>query len=493
MKLEIQRSHLAPGVFWLAALSVLAGVVIGLTELPVAALVLALCAFVPLVAIEPIGGILILLLIAPLRALLATETALSLDLGQAGLAIVIIVWVLNRISQRRSLMLPLSRVQAPILIFTVATYLSLPGAYSPGQGLTEIFKWVEILLLISLCLALFGREEIGWLVFAVVLSGGLQAGIGLYEFFGGSGAEHLWILEERYFRAFGTFGQPNPFGAFMGITFPLAICSAAAYALYFWRDLLRSRRGNATTAQPAVRLCQVIFYLSMSALILAGLVASWSRGAWMAFAGSLLAMLLFVSRSFLRSMLLFAIVIVFITLMGVSGIIPDAITTRLSGFASELTTVTDVRGAVLTRSNYAVTERIAHWQAAEWMARDHLWLGVGFGNYEAAYPSYALMDWPDALGHAHNYYLNLLAEVGLVGMTAYLIAWAAIFALTFKVWRRTSGIDRAWAIGLIGVWVYIALHSLVDNLYVNNMFLHIGSILGALALLLHKVNSPVAT
>jgi O-antigen ligase len=55
------------------------------------------------------------------------------------------------------------------------------------------------------------------------------------------------------------------------------------------------------------------------------------------------------------------------------------------------------------------------------MARQRPALGVGFGNYEAAYPQYRLMSWPFALGHAHNYYLNLLSETGVAGLAAYLL------------------------------------------------------------------------
>ena len=55
------------------------------------------------------------------------------------------------------------------------------------------------------------------------------------------------------------------------------------------------------------------------------------------------------------------------------------------------------------------------------MAGDRPWLGVGFGNYGAAYEEYALINWPDPLGHAHNYYLNLVAEIGFIGLGAYLL------------------------------------------------------------------------
>jgi hypothetical protein len=48
------------------------------------------------------------------------------------------------------------------------------------------------------------------------------------------------------------------------------------------------------------------FYAAMTALIGAGLVASWSRGAWIGFAAAVAVMILFASRSPVKTALLVA-------------------------------------------------------------------------------------------------------------------------------------------------------------------------------------------
>ncbi len=462
------------------------GVAVAALPLSVAALSLAILVLAAMAFLEPSNGIVILLVVAPLKALLETEAPLPLplDVGQLALVFVVGVWALTRLIQRQPLTLPTSIVQVLLLPFIFVAFLSLPGAPSVNAGLAEVLKWIEIVFLIGFCLALYHHSRAYWLVFALVLAAAVQAVVGLYEFFGGSGAEHLWILENRHFRAFGTFGQPNPFGAFMGISLPLAATTAWGYGARFWRAgggrrdwrsfLRRVMSSDALVAS---------FYATMTVLIGAGLVASWSRGAWMGFAGSALAMLAFAPRSLARGLALAVAAVGLILTMWGSGLVPDSLSARLSGFLEELTTIEDARGLDITDSNYAVTERIAHWQAAVMMAQDRPWLGVGFGNYEAAYADYALLNWPQALGHAHNYYLNLLAEVGVAGLVAYLVAWGAILALTIRLCRRIQGLERAWAVGLLGTWSYLAIHSAVDKLYVNNLFLHVGCALGMLALL----------
>jgi O-antigen ligase len=111
------------------------------------------------------------------------------------------------------------------------------------------------------------------------------------------------------------------------------------------------------------------------------------------------------------------------------------------------------------------------------MWRANFWLGVGLGGYEPAYAAYRLVNWPFALGHAHNFYLTLLAEVGLVGFAAYLVFLGALLGRLGWASRRLTGGARGLALGLLGAWTHFAVHDLVDNLLVNNVHLHAGVLL----------------
>jgi O-antigen ligase len=167
------------------------------------------------------------------------------------------------------------------------------------------------------------------------------------------------------------------------------------------------------------------------------------------------------------------------------GLLPTPVADRLTGFAEDVR-FEDVRGVGINDVNYAVIERLAHWQAALEMFRHNLWTGVGLGGYEPAYGDYALINWPIALGHAHNIYLNLAAETGLIGLVAYLVLWGAIFWQTWRATRRARGASRGFAIGLLGAWTHLSVHHLLDNLYVNNVHLHIGVMLGLLAYVIRQ-------
>lgn len=165
-----------------------------------------------------------------------------------------------------------------------------------------------------------------------------------------------------------------------------------------------------------------------------------------------------------------------------TGIVPASVTERITSFSGDLR-FGDVRGVGINDANYAVLERLAHWQAALDMARDNIWFGVGFGNYEPVYDTYALLNWPYPLGHAHNYYLNILAETGVWGLAAYLLLWTAVFFQTIRQLRQLDWPVRGIALGLLGAWTAVTVHHLVDKLYVNNIYIHLGVMFGLLQLL----------
>ena len=112
-----------------------------------------------------------------------------------------------------------------------------------------------------------------------------------------------------------------------------------------------------------------------------------------------------------------AIALIGLISLSSAGLLPSAINERLAD-AGTLLEIRDVRGVPINDANYALIERQAHWQAALNMLTDHPWTGVGFSNYQPLYEQYRLLNWPMPLGHAHNIYLNVAAETGVIGLGA---------------------------------------------------------------------------
>lgn len=468
-----------------AFVAALAGLLIASLPLATSLLLVGAVAVALLVFIEPALALVAMVILAPLKTLIETEAGfpLPVDIGQLTFLAVLTAWGMHKISLRQTLLAPTSiRIFLPVVVFLVAAAFTLPGAYDVGAGINEWVKWAEILFLIYI-VADFTQSHWQWILAGVVLAGVSQALIGIYEFRGGSGAPHLWILNFRYFRAFGSFGQPNPFGAFMGLILPLALGASWGYLSTAWEK----RKAGAMWITEGMLASA---YSVASLIILGGLLVSWSRGAWLGFAAAGAGMLWFAPRQLSQRVLIVSGTAALIGLLWISGRIPPQLMQRVTDFRQDFTGFGDVRGVVISDENYAVIERLAHWQSAIEMSKARPWLGVGFGNYEIAYPDFALLNWPLALGHAHNYYLNLMAETGLIGFTVYLIMWATILGVTGRVLRQAQALERGIALGLMGAWLHIAIHSLVDKLYVNNIFLHVGVMLGLLAVLQLRTPPP---
>jgi O-antigen ligase len=125
---------------------------------------------------------------------------------------------------------------------------------------------------------------------------------------------------------------------------------------------------------------------------------------------------------------------------------------------------------------------MAHWQAGWYMFLDHPWLGVGAGNYPDAYPAYAVGQWLEPLGHAHNYYLNMLAELGVVGGGLLVLllglAFRELLGALLPSEAQSDTFWRAVLAGSIGGLIVFCVHNLFDSLFVHSVNVQVGVLLG---------------
>lgn len=444
--------------------------------------IVSLLSLLLITSYTPLTMLTLLLVLAPLRTLIATEAEISLplDIGQILLIAYIGSWTAYRINQRKAIIT--STFTSPLMVIislAVLFGLNMWAAVSIGSWLTEWLKWIVMGVLVW-HLTTSEHRNWKWLLFALLVSAVANAIVGLYIFFGGSGADHL-VIGGRFFRAFGTFGQPNPFGGFMGITIPLALMGIYSQCVAIWNDYQHNKTISAN------KLTTLLLFMTITIILLAALIASWSRGAWLGLILSVGVMTFAIPRRLSTSLGLSLGLGILLIGLWFGGLIPQSIIARLTTAATDFITIEDINGVDITPINYAVVERVAHWQAAINIAESNSLLGVGLGNYEIVYDNYRLLNWHEPLGHAHNYYLNILSETGMIGFLAYLAFWGIIVAATWKIRQHPDNFSRAIAIGLMGSWTYIAVHSVFDNLYVNNLFLHIGVLLSILSILHHEV------
>jgi len=150
---------------------------------------------------------------------------------------------------------------------------------------------------------------------------------------------------------------------------------------------------------------------------LVGLLATYTRGAWMGFVAGVLALIPITRKG--RWLLLGGLIVLGLTTL--AG--PQHLRQRFLTMGDP--------------DDPTVKERVYMWRSGLTMWRQHPVLGVGPGGVKREYASYAL---PEAVkkrtGHVHNTPLQVLVERGVLGLAAWVWIWAAFYARGIRLLRR---------------------------------------------------------
>jgi O-antigen ligase len=415
--------------------------------------------------IRPEVGIMLLLALVPFSGIFKLSLGdFDLSPTEPLFAVFLISWGL-RSAMTHGVRLPRGRYLAPVATLVLLVLASALASTKLSLTLKEAIKWLEILLIASF-VSVYFRETRAILVLlgAAFVAASAEALYGMYQFVTATGPAHFAL--GPFIRAFGHFGQPNPFAGYLASVFPLALVMIFVAPSHRYR----------------------VFAFCCASMIGVAILMSFSRGAWLGLTVALVVMLLSWRASAARGLALFAAIGVILGILGATNLMPPVLAERLAPVA-EYFGVFDVRGVRPTPENFALIERLAHWQAGWEMFLENPLLGVGAGNYPVRYIDYSLPGWPDSLGHAHNYYLNMAAEAGLGAALALIWVLGSLMITARAAFRASTGFSRGLALGLFCATVVFAVHSFFDNLLVNSMAIQIGVFLGLAMMLLETAST----
>jgi O-antigen ligase len=337
--------------------------------------------------------------------------------------------------------------------------LCLASGFAPAgwrTGVDEIRRWGLALLVGYLVYVVPRRwQDVTVLVVALILAPLGESIFALVQSVRGVGPAAFHIANSSFTRAFGTIGQPNSFAGYLNGAWPLVLC----FMIVAWQRQSR----------------WVWPLLGVLAVIGAALLLSFSRGGWIgAVAGSLV--ILWLVGGWWRRGVALIVVIAGIVLAGGWHYIPAPFGPRL-GSATQILSAPDImRDEAQQRPTvYAAVERAAQFNAGVAMWQSAPVLGVGPGSYTRVYPEFARMGWLISRGHAHNAYVQIAAEQGILGLLAYLALWVVQWR---RAWRTTqiAGTARWVAIAACGTMAAVAVHECFEYLQVNYLPLHTAAV-----------------
>ncbi len=356
----------------------------------------------------------------------------------------ILISLLVKFCSTRELKVLSAPVMIPFLSLLGAGIISVVFSVDTGEAIKSFVSPMLKYLVVFYATAttIDSESRRCWLLRLMIVSGFIISGIGIYEY--------LWLSKGRITAL---LYNPNPAGGFLAMFTVLAI--SMLLGMNNWPHRLI--------------LGVVVFAGTMATLF------TFSRGA-------LLGLIAAIGVVFIASGKLWqnrkAVLVSFVVVCVVCAfLVPDKL---LGRFAQ----IPDLQ-------NGSNRQRIYLWRTAWHMFEDSPVVGLGPGGFKALYEDYRL---PKAgrFAGAHNIYLQILAELGLLGFTAWMWLCASVVVRAAKYWLGKNK-GTAWVLAMAAVLgsVTVAVHGAVDWVFLNTQAvgLTICGLSGAAAGLTTKVTT----
>lgn len=357
-----------------------------------------------------------------------------------GLLVVICLmfWCFRMINQERFNFIR-SPIDFPILCFIAICIFSLFWSNSPMISTKELPLFLTgPLLYFIITNNIINEQQINRILNVIVIIGGLFGIYGILQYQGIDFS--FWTGNIGRQNVFGLFGNVNYFAEYLIIPLTIAI------PLFF------------VSKNKMKKLLLIIGILAMGT----SLILTFTRGSYLSFGTSLIFMFfLFIfsrGKTFIKdNKKLFIIIFLAIILIISLFVIPNP----LNKPGTIISKIKDRTSVTQLTQSYSIKRRIATWKFTILMIKDHPLLGSGIGTYKyntlkyqaeffeqgenrALYP-YGFAD------RAHNEYLQLWAEMGMIGLGIFIWLMVCYFNYGIKILNKIKNhYKQAILIGLMG-------------------------------------------
>ena len=300
-----------------------------------------------------------------------------------------------------------------------------------------------MVIFILVCTLMWRFEDGRWLaIWPVIGIAAFEAGLGLWQYFGGTEERIRW----------GTYANHNHYSGFLEMALPFAV-------MYPLAVLRRAHSRWHPSVAPALAASGV---WALAVLMFAGIILSFSRMGFIATLSSLFVMGTLVLGTTQMSWMIGSRrrrwvgvgMVAALVLAGFVFLSPERLIQRFAELVS-----TDG----LTSAG-----RADLWAETIPLIRAYPVFGCGLGGYETAFSRFKISGALVTDDFVHNDYLQLLAELGLVGFVIGAALASSVVRMALRGTLKSSDPEaRYFAVACVGALSTIGLHSLADfNLYI---------------------------
>lgn len=324
-------------------------------------------------------------------------------------------------------------IDMPIIFYVTVIIISTITSIDPSGSFRDLaIHLTSIGFIFVIVNNINTKKDFNILIVFLVISATLVAIYGFYQYKVGVEIEDKWVdavnNPDVKTRIYSVFGNPNIFAEYLIMIIPISL------SLFWFSKKVHKK---------------AIFLVTSLILILA-LVLTLSRGGWVGFAFGMFVFVLLIEKRLLLSIIPLG--------LGAIYFLPSSILNR-----------------ILSIFNFADSSnayRIKMWNITLDIIKDNWLVGVGFGHlpFKATFETY-IRTMPTY--HAHNTYLETMAEMGILGFIIFIIFIFVLFKYSIK--KLVKGKDnyiRIMATGVLSGLAAVLAHGAVENvLYIPRIII----------------------
>lgn len=331
-----------------------------------------------------------------------------------------------------------------ILAFFGLIFITLFHVKHIDLGLYQALKWLEIwVLFLYICETLKEKRQFHWAFAILLLSGTVQALIGILQFhvqhslnlgflgeyialLGTPGLATIDVSHVKHIRAYGTMPHPNVLAGFL--------VSCLIIGLYYVSQAIKYETPVRETMFH--RIGKVIVSCA-TIIILLGIFFTFSRIAWISAIFTLIAFILFhvKHKNWQKALVI-----------GLVGIVSCG--TIFLGYRNLA-----VSRGTESLNNNSISLRETYNHMGLELIKKYPLIGVGVGQYVPALRDMFHME-PWQYQPAHNIYIFLAAELGLLGLALFLII---LFEIIKNAWPKREELLPFTLLLAMFVFLFIGL------------------------------------
>ncbi len=319
-----------------------------------------------------------------------------------------------------------------VLCFMVVFLCAGLFSAAPMKSVFPVMVYLCFMCGYFLCVNLIRSRE--WLhrcLWAVLSSSVLVALYGIYQNFFVT-ADTTWqdtsMFSDIQGRVVSTLENPNVLAEYLIMILP---CAIAGFLV-------------------SERISQKLCYLFAAVVLGTCLIFTWSRGAWLGLLIAMMIFLLMYSKKFLVAGLFGILAVPFLPF-----VLPESVLNRFLSIGN--------------LGDTSTSYRVHIWEGTVSMLRDHFLggIGVGTGVFGEVYPRYSL-NGIETAPHAHNLYLQILTEVGILGFLIFVIFLLSFAKRNFTFYAKPLPTQaRIMAAALFCGILAILAQGMTDHIWYN--------------------------